>query len=57
MKSKKPYQYMNVKGEVCTYIEEGKEYTFEFPATRARKEFKLPWGITGDRKGLKSKLL
>ena len=43
MKAKKPYQYMKVKE------------TEEFPATRKRKEFKLPWRVQG--KGLRGKLV
>ena len=44
MKNKKKlYQYVKLIG------------TEEFPATKARKEFKLPWRIKS--KGLKGKLL
>jgi len=38
MKKKKPYQYMKVAG------------TEEFPVTKKRQEFKLPWRVNG--KGL-----
>jgi hypothetical protein len=37
---KRHWQYMTVKG------------TEKFPPTKARKQFKLPWGVTG--KGLKN---
>jgi hypothetical protein len=43
MKKKKPYQYMTVSG------------TDEFPVTRKRRQFKLPWRVTG--KALKRKLV
>jgi hypothetical protein len=43
MKKKKPYHYVDLKG------------TEEFPATKKRKEFLLPWKVRG--KGLKGKLL
>ena len=55
MKPKKPYEYMNVKDVICTYTEKGVNYRFEFPATKARKEFKLPWRVKGS--GLKEKLV
>ena len=42
-KTKKLYQYVELVG------------TEEFPTTKTRKEFKLPWRIKG--KGLKGKLL
>jgi hypothetical protein len=42
MKQKKPWKYMEVKGDVI----DGEE----FPPTKARKQFKLPWRVTG--KGL-----
>jgi hypothetical protein len=44
-KNKKPWRYMAVKAAVD---EDGKEY----PPTKARKQFKLPWGVTD--KGLKN---
>lgn len=43
MKKKKMYQYIKLDG------------TEDFPATKARKEFKLPWMIKG--KGLSGKLV
>jgi hypothetical protein len=45
MSKKKPWQYMTVKGGVS-------EYGDEYPPTKARKQFKLPWRVTG--KGLKN---
>jgi hypothetical protein len=44
-KHKKPWQYMTVRGGVS---ENGEE----FPPTKARKQFRLPWGVTGT--GLKN---
>ena len=55
MKTKKPHEYMNVKDTFCYYMEKGKEYRFYFPATKERKEFKLPWRVKGS--GLKEKLV
>jgi hypothetical protein len=43
VKKKKPYQYMTVVSSE------------EFPATKKRKQFKLPWRVQG--KGLKGKLV
>jgi hypothetical protein len=45
MKKKKPWQYMAVK----TVVD---EYGDEYPPTKARRQFRLPWRVTG--KGLKS---
>ena len=39
-KHKKPWQYMAVKGGVSKDGE-------EFPPTRARRKFRLPWRVTG----------
>lgn len=43
MKKKKLWRYVKLTG------------TEEFPATKRRKEFKLPWRVKG--KGLKGKLV
>ncbi|MDR2717706.1 MAG: hypothetical protein LBB89_06540 [Treponema sp.] len=55
MKKKKPYRYVDLKDVVCAYTEKGKEHHYEFPATKRRKQFQLPWRVQG--KGLKRKLV
>jgi len=52
---KKPYQYVELKDTVCDYMENGVSHHYEFPATKARKEFLLPWRVSG--KGLSGKLV
>jgi len=55
MKNKKPYKYVELKDTVCDYMENGIAHHYEFPATKARKEFLLPWRVSG--KGLSGKLV
>jgi hypothetical protein len=55
MKKKKPYRHVDLKDAVCDYIENGMECHYEFPATKKRKEFMLPWRVKG--KALKRKLV